>query len=84
MDFSEDRLFTESQGRRCAAERHDIELDARENKVHARRDPRADGAQCFGRDVVVVEDAGLVKRDAGLANKDAKFVLHRLVGGQDD
>src|SRR5208337_2657385 len=61
MDFSEDRLNAESHGRRCAAERHDVELDAREDEVHARRDPRADRAQRLGCDVVVVEDAA---RDA--------------------
>ena len=84
MDFSEHRLFAESHGRRCAAERHDVELEARKDKLDARRDPRADGAQRFGIDVEVVEDAGLVKRNAGLAHEDAKLVLHRLVGGQNN
>ena len=31
---------------------------------------------------MVVEDAGLVECDAGLAHEDAELVLHRLVGRQ--
>src|ERR1700722_6062771 len=84
MDFSEDRVLAQGHGRRRTAERHDVELDAREAKIPARRDPRAYGAQRFGSDVMVVEDTGLVECNAGLAHEDAKLVLHGLVGQQNN
>ena len=62
----------------------DVEFQARQDQIEARRDPRADRAQGFRIDVVVVEDARLIERDAGLRIEFAELVLHRLVGRQHD
>src|ERR1700722_11142299 len=84
MDFSEDRVLAQGHGRRRTAERHDVELDAREDKIYARRDPRAYGAQLYGSDVMVDEDTGLVEGNAGLAHEDATLGLQPLIGRQNN